>query len=324
MLKWIGIEESLFDLENQKENVDKFVKEIELAGMSLFVLQNDTYNIEETAKVCDGENSWNEDRKLSEGLFILNGEKTNRVDWIGKLPIIGFDIRNTAKYSSSMPVGIRYVIESFEGIEEEYLQMVYHRFYKLPLTIAQTKRGILREITIDDVSTLWKMGIFIQNMDGSVENRLSLEDEMEFVKAYISNMYQFYNYGMWLFCPPRKSDSSNSQQNAEVFGIVGFDHIDPEDLPEKSLIRAIVQEQYCLQIGYHIYYNYRRQGYGLEALQKVVAYGQKSIGVDRVILFIEPQNKPSIQLAKKAGFTYLESTIYQEKQVEVYIVDHFI
>lgn len=332
MLKWIGLEESLFELENQSEYLEIFVKHVELAGIKVISHSN---------KDVD----FFKNMPRLEGLIILNGTETHLQDLIGKMPVIGFDARSGfhkeqlseqhafMESGCSMPEGIRYVIESFQGIDIEYLQMVYNRFYDIPVIIARNYREVLREITLEDVPVLWEAGISIRNMDGNVDEDMSLEKEMEFVKAYISNMYHFYNYGMWILCKPDKKDVElqecpkkerngqlcNQREDEVILGIAGFDHIDPEDLPEKSLARQEVENKFCLQAGYHISYNYRQQRYGHEALQVIVKYGFEHIGVDEIMLFIEPQNTPSKKLAGKAGFTYLENTFYQGKEIEVYI-----
>lgn len=338
MLKWIGLEESLFRVEIEQDHLKRFIQQAENMGLKVMKVRDIDF-----CQLLENH------RLMSEGVLIINGRQGSLKGFVGKLPVIGFDNRyDTAKEElsvekthiesySMMPEGIRYIIESFEGVEPAYLQMVYHRFYHIPMIVAETKRGILREITTEDVSVLWERGITLRTGNGATykvpensklmdwkQNESLWKEEQEFVQAYVSNMYEFYNYGMWIF---QKLESNKENQTAicgdsltqeAVLGIAGFDHIEPEELPEESLLRHIAKEHFCLQVGYHICYNYRRQGYGLEALQTVVKYGFESIEVDEIVLLIAPDNFPSIKLAKKAGFAYLESTIYQGTPVEVY------
>lgn len=301
MLKWIGIEESLLQLELQREYVKVFMTDAEMAGLQIQVV-NDTTEL-----------------NLSEGILILDGLSVDSCfkDIIGQMPVIGFV--SPGEFDC---YGIRYVIESFEGIDVVYLNMVYNRFHGISLTIANTGRVVLREITVEDVPALYEAGISLQNSQGIVSEdcaglvmkqhvmEAELKEELEYVSAYINGMYHYYNYGMWALCKPSK----------ELLGIAGYDHIDQEDLPVDSKARAVAEICFCLQAGYHICYNYRRQGYGLEALQAVVRYGFEYIGVEAVLLLIEPHNIPSLKLAQKAGFSSLERTLYQGKEVEVYII----
>ncbi len=344
MLKWIGIQEDLYKLEEEKEYIQLFVRKIEGYGIDILRLPEPISG-----------------RKVSEGLVIIDARNTYQRELIGNMPVIGFDTRQCLEnklIARQLPMaeGIPYIIESFEGLDMDYVQMVYHRYHKRPLDIARTKRGILREITLEDIPTLWQMGISIRSFHGCADKAASLQDgilsekqisleeqvpleESEFVKAYIKSMYEFYNYGMWILCKTQRAlwtdnkyvhwehkhvSEDRIQPEGSIMGIAGLDHIDLEALPENSIIKEKAERYFCLQAGYHIGYNYRRQGYGLETLQAVVAYGFQYIGVEAVILLIESQNIPSLKLAGKAGFTYWESITYRGKSVEVYGMENWV
>ena len=56
------------------------------------------------------------------------------------------------------------------------------------------------------------------------------------------------------------------------------------------------------ELGYHIYSEYRRRGFGEEACRAILSWAKKE-GLDRISIRIKPDNTPSLLLAEKLGFT---------------------
>ena len=57
-------------------------------------------------------------------------------------------------------------------------------------------------------------------------------------------------------------------------------------------------------VAYIIHRNHWGKGYGREALRAAVGYGFNSLKLDRIELWIHPDNLASIKVAEKVGFTY--------------------
>ena len=57
------------------------------------------------------------------------------------------------------------------------------------------------------------------------------------------------------------------------------------------------------EIGYAIHKKARRNGYTLEAVGATISYGFKELGLNRITAFTIEENKGSIGLLKKAGFS---------------------
>lgn len=292
MLKWIGIEKALIQSEQQKESAKSFLATVKAAGIEV--------------RILDTEEEITKKPEASEGLLICSG--TNKSSFLEKyirrLPIVGL-----VEPGAWGGYGLSYVVEGFQGLDVTYLDIIYHRFHGIALTIAVTERMVIREITPEDVPKLYQAGISIRNPNDTEEFSLKgVIEEVDYVRAYIENMYSYYQYGVWILCKP----------NQNLLGVAGYDHIESEKLPVNSKARKLAENGFCLQAGYHICYNYRRQGYALEALNAVVTYGFQSVGVEEVLLLIEPYNKPSLKLAAKAGFSYMETVMYKGKTVKVY------
>ena len=71
-------------------------------------------------------------------------------------------------------------------------------------------------------------------MEGLYEN---YDDEVEFTKKYIQNMYKFYEYGMWLVC---------RKDNDEIVGRAGIENRE-------------VDGENKLELGYLISVKYQRR-----------------------------------------------------------------
>jgi len=74
---------------------------------------------------------------------------------------------------------------------------VYERHFNIPWTILETERCIVRELELSDLDDLFSM-YAEPGMTDYMEGLYEYEEELEYQKAYIENMYRFYGYGMWL------------------------------------------------------------------------------------------------------------------------------
>ena len=61
-------------------------------------------------------------------------------------------------------------------------------------------------------------------------------------------------------------------------------------------------EEVLLELGYHIFPEYRRQGYALECCEGIMEYGTRELGVSWFEARIARENATSRRLAEKLGF----------------------
>ena len=89
------------------------------------------------------------------------------------------------------------MLESFGAIDHRFFKNVLKRSLGEPITIADTKRLIIRELSTDDVKKIYniysdpEVRRYIPDIDDY------LDVEMEKQAAYIRNVYSFYGYGIW-------------------------------------------------------------------------------------------------------------------------------
>lgn len=174
-----------------------------------------------------------------------------------------------------------YVAERLENIDSAYAKLVYSRHHRLPLTIAETDRLLIREITEQDVKELYKV-YEDPDITRYMEGLYEYEEELEFTRHYIDNMYRFYGYGLWVVF----------EKNSNVLiGRAGISNrmVDATEYPE---------------LGYVIRKEYQRKGYAYEACEAVLAYAGNQLEMEEILVCTHKENLPSIHLAVKLGFHY--------------------
>lgn len=174
-----------------------------------------------------------------------------------------------------------------EDIDMVYLYHVFQRLMHIPVTILETPRIIIRETTLDDIDVFYE----IYARDPSIKDKISLvfdspEEEKEYHRQYIKEIYEFYNFGLWTMI---------SKEDSKVIGRIGFSLIPECDSPD---------------LGFLIDPDYRRQGLTFEACEAVLDYAKNELGFSSVQARINPSNIPSVKLFEKLNF-HKHHTLHQ-------------
>ena len=185
-----------------------------------------------------------------------------------------------------------YVVECMEDVDEEFLERVVRRRFHLPWLIAETKRLIIREFTVEDAAHM---------AAGEAGPGDDIFCSSEKLAAYIDSQYRFFEYGIWaleekkskavigkagLFQPDWKFD------DAKVFETGTF---------QAEILPALKKEDTPLELGYHIFSPWRRSGYAKEACREILNYGTGRLA-RCICAVIEEENTASIRLAESLGF----------------------
>ena len=99
------------------------------------------------------------------------------------------------------------------------------------------------------------------------------------------------------------------RETGEMIGHIGF-----HTPPDPDYLATLGTDG--IEIGYEIYPNWRRQGLGREALQRLLQFAQEQ-GVQRFILSIAPDNQPSLALARSLNFVELGQQVDGEEGLEL-------
>lgn len=194
-------------------------------------------------------------------------------------------------------IGVEYAVESFEAVDEEYLERVLRRHLGLPWHIIESDRLLIRELTPEDYKSVSKE-----------EDAFSNEEQY---LAYLNSQYRFYEYGLW---------GIERRKDGILVGTAGVWNYEPKrtgnnrvkirepqnvwKLDKKNLENQI-EEDFVLQLelGYRTFAPYRRNGYAEEACRLILSYIEEWYGEECEIFAVtKASNIASENLLKKLKF----------------------
>ncbi len=173
----------------------------------------------------------------------------------------------------------------FEETGVQFFDRICKRKNRLPWNILYTERTCVREITMTDLDELFEL----YQGEGITDYTESLYDrarEEEYTRNYIDYMYYYYGYGMWIV---------RDRENGALIGRAGIGHRD-------------VGDEVFMELGYVIAKEYQNKGYATEVCRAVIRYAGEELGVRQIHCFIHPDNRASVRLARKLGFTEMPDT----------------
>ena len=192
--------------------------------------------------------------------------------------------------------GVDMIVEGFEEVDMDFLEKVYQRYHRIPWTILETQRCVVRELCLDDLDELFEL-YGDSEIDKYTEPLYPYEEEKEFQCAYIENMYRYFGYGMWLVF---------SKENGKLIGRAGLEHRE-------------YHEEIELELGYIIGTAYQGQGYATEVCKAILEYAEDHAGFERINTLIEDGNIVSEKLSQKLGFVHEEDFELDGKIMHRYI-----
>jgi ribosomal-protein-alanine N-acetyltransferase len=146
----------------------------------------------------------------------------------------------------------------------------------------ETRRLVLRQITLDDASALFPLfsdDNVTENMDiPSLQNVAQVEQLLEFMEERWQDGYSI-RWGIV------KKDENT------LVGTCGYND-------------WVKEFGYRGEIGYDLMGAYWGQGIMTEALRAILNYGFESMHLNRIQAMVNPGNDRSISLLRKAGFQY--------------------
>ncbi len=179
--------------------------------------------------------------------------------------------------------GVDMLVEGFDEVDVDFLEKVYQRYHRIPWTILETERCVVRELTLDDLDALFEL-YEDGEIDKYTDSLYPYEEEKEFQRAYIENMYRYFGYGLWLVF---------SKETGKLIGRAGLEHRE-------------YNEEIELELGYIIGTKYQGQGLATEVCEAILAFAKENTGFERINALIEVENTASEKLAKKLGFVHVE------------------
>ncbi len=192
------------------------------------------------------------------------------------------------------------IIQGFDEITADFLIKMYERYHHLPWMILETERLILREMTVDDVDRLYEIYEGPGITDFTEPLYKDRQEEIEYTKDYIRNMYEFCGYGLWLVIEKDGTKEGRIVGRAGITGREGYEEA---------------------ELGYVIEASRQRRGYAAEACRAIVSYARDVLDMSGLNCFVYPGNEASVKLCKLIGFEYLEDVKISGKDMIRYHLD---
>lgn len=199
------------------------------------------------------------------------------------LPVIGVERGGTRL------AGCSYVVESLEDLDNEFFDRVYRRVHRLPWTVIETERCIIRETTQEDLTRIYEIyenPAITAYMDKLYRER---EKEARYLREYQDKVYAFYGFGVW---------SVVEKECGLVIGRAGI---------------SMRQEYVEPELGFCIDCNFQHRGYALEVCRAILRFMREEYEVPVIQALVRPNNEASIGLLKHLGFVYDEDVILDER-----------
>lgn len=209
---------------------------------------------------------------------------------------VGFLNPNSGKQDLS---AASVITESFENLDTDFFEHVLLRANGLPITICNTRRLIIRELTVEDIKDLYQI---YQNKDVTqyIDDMSDyLDIEVEKHKAYIKNVYSFYGYGLW---------GVYSKTTKKLIGRCGIEN-------------KVIDGKQEIELSYLLDKQHWGYGYALECCKSVIQYAKDTLEIKRLAAVIDKLNARSINLAINLGMVLEKEIVNNNRSYALYVLD---
>lgn len=176
--------------------------------------------------------------------------------------------------------GTFYITDSILECDYSYLNSVFCHTHGIPVPILETDRTIVREMSLQDLPLLYEMyddDLIREN----VEPLYDYDEEAEYTKNYINNMYCMLGFGVWLVF---------DKATGKLCGRCG---LSVRELDKNTVI----------ELGYVIGRDFRKQGYATEVCEAIIDYSRDELGMDELHIITKEVNTISVKVAERLGFS---------------------
>lgn len=191
-----------------------------------------------------------------------------------------------------------YVMEGIQFFTLRDAIRRYQRQKRLPWTIAETQRLIIREETPADAERLHEI-YQSPSIKRFLEPLFELEKEKKYLADYYKYIYTFFEYGLWHL---ELKDSHVS------IGRAGLTPKTYEDGVKGA------------ELGYVLDEAYQGQGYCMEACREIIKYAVEELELEKLFCLIRPDNIHSIRICEKLGFVYDKDIFSEGKNMRRYVL----
>lgn len=212
------------------------------------------------------------------------------------IPVIGFANPNSGSQNLSDAC---IIVEGFDEVDYNFINQTHARENGLPVTITNTSRLIIRELSENDLLELNKIYAQpdVKKYVEDIDNDLNIEIEKQ--KAYIKNVYSFYGYGLW---------GIYHKETNRLIGRCGIQN-------------KMIQGKEEIELGYLLSKDYCGNGFASESAKAVIDYAFHTLQFKRVVAVIDRANHSSIKVAERIGMSKENTIIIKNKEFFLYSIE---
>ncbi|MDD6351048.1 MAG: GNAT family N-acetyltransferase [Lachnospiraceae bacterium] len=184
--------------------------------------------------------------------------------------------------------------EDLSQAPDDLLLLAYCRHFGIPMRMIESRRLIIRELSMDDLPAL--LAIYREpGMTDYIDPLPEEAEEKEELSVYISKVYGLYNYGLWAVTD---KETGALIGRAGIESKLGF----PEDMVE---------------LGYQIAPHLWGMGFGMEAVRAVLKYVREELpSIHKVIARVRDGNTASVRILEEEGFQESDAGKSLSRQAE--------
>ena len=180
------------------------------------------------------------------------------------------------------PKRVDYILMEPQWVDRDSLVKIWQRQRRLPWTILETARCVVREFVPEDLEAI--RALYDEEAERFLEAPSEdTEKERKILEAYIDRVYRFCGYGHWAVI---------SRQTEELIGRIGFSFPNssaPGPAPDASF-------------GYLVRKDRRGKGIAREVCAALIEYGFTQLGFERIGADTALSNTASDKILRSFGF----------------------
>ncbi|MBN2259034.1 MAG: GNAT family N-acetyltransferase [Clostridiales bacterium] len=158
------------------------------------------------------------------------------------------------------------------------------------MMLMTTENLIIEDFKIKDLDDLYKIYTDVETMK-YIPYTKSKKDELFALANHIKIYYAEHGFGLWAI---------RMKETNELIGRCGLLSLKSDNLKEVELAYLIKKE-------------YWGNGFASEASAAISEYAFEKLKMEKVLMFIDAENKASIRVAEKLGATYKGLENYKGK-----------
>lgn len=164
------------------------------------------------------------------------------------------------------------------------------------MQMIETPRLLLRPFTSDDLGALVQINADADVMryigDGKPQSRAKTEIRL---KAILDHWDQ-HGFGLW---------ATVDRASGDLMGFCGLKYLDDTS---------------DIEVGYRLAKRVWGMGLATEAARASLHYGFETVGLDRIVAVVQPENVASCRVVEKIGLRYVKDARFYQTDVKYYAI----